>query len=222
MRRFFNYVPSDEALRRGKWTVIVLFVAVLLVAVWAVLWLAHENDILDERDRQSLSDREDLRRDLTAEQLAREALEQQIRGLGERPVVEPEDVPDDAQVVVVPGPKGDKGDRGDSCIEALGFNRCRGDQGQGGEDGSDGSDGQDGADSNVPGPVGPKGDLGPKGDKGDKGDAGERGPAGADGRGIQSVTCEGGQFVVTYTDGTSHPVAGSSCVAAPGNSGETP
>lgn len=204
MRRFYNYVPSDTALRRGKWTVMVLFIAVLFVAVWAVLWLAHENDILDERDRQSLSDREDLRRDLTAEQLAREALEQQIRDLGEKPVVEPEDVPDDAEVFVVPGPKGDKGDRGASCIEALGFNRCRGDEGQGGEDGADGQDGAPGAD-------GAKGERGEKGEKGDPGAPGADGAPGKDGApGTAqpgSYACPSGQYLEGFSIGADGTVS---------------
>lgn len=123
MRRTFNYVPSRTALRRGAMFLIALFVAVLLGSVWAVMWLANENETLDERDRQSLADRESLRHDLTAEQAAREALEQQIRGLGEKPVLEPEDVPPEADVIVVPGPRGD---RGKSCIEEIGYPRCRG------------------------------------------------------------------------------------------------
>lgn len=220
MRRVFNYVPSDEALRRGKWTVIVLFVAVLLVAVWAVLWLAHENDILDERDRQSLSDREDLRRDLNAEQAAREALEEQIRQLGERPVVEPEDVPDDAQVVIVPGP------RGPSCIEAIGYARCRGDRGPGGREGDAGTPGRPGEPgaTGATGQPGAKGDRGDVGPKGDTGPQGERGPAGAPGTAQPgSYACPSGQYVEGFSVGADGAVS-LTCQPAPvfpGNPGGT-
>lgn len=209
MRRIANYVPSKATLRRGAALLITLLVAVLLGSVWAVLWLANENDTLNERDRQSLADREDLRNDLTAEQAAREALEQQIRGLGEKPVLDPEDVPADTDVIVVPGPRGDKGERGESCIEEIGYPRCRGAAGDDGSSGTPGEAGQDGAD----------GAPGPKGDKGDPGVDGKDGTNGTDGRGIANLQCgDDGRWTVTYTDGTTADAG--LCRVAPGNSGE--
>lgn len=210
MRRIFNYVPSKAALRRGAAFLIALFVAVLLGSVWAVLWLANENDTLDERDRQSLSDREDLRRDLTAEQAAREALEQQIRSLGEKPVLEPEDVPPDTDVFVVPGPKGDKGDRGESCIEEIGLQPCRGDRGR---PGGEGQDGTDGSDSTIPGPAGKDGKDGADGRDGVDGRDGK------DGRGITDAQCgENGRWTLWWTDGTTSD--GGPCIFTPGNPNE--
>lgn len=206
MRRFFNYVPSKAALRRGAAFLIALFVAVLLGSVWAVLWLANENDTLDERDRQSLADREELRRDLTAEQAAREALEQQIRSLGEKPVLDPEDVPPDTDVIVVPGPKGD---RGESCIEEIGYPRCRGTAGDDGSNGTSGADGEDGAD----------GAPGPKGDPGPAGADGKDGVDGQDGRGLEDAQCgDDGRWILTWTDGTTSD--GGSCRIGPGNPNE--
>lgn len=190
MRRFFNYVPSKTALRRGAAFLIALFVAVLLGSVWAVLWLANENDTLDERDRQSLTDREELRRDLTAEQAAREALEQQIRSLGEKPVLEPEDVPPDTDVIVVPGPKGE---RGESCIEEIGLQPCRGDEGRIGKPGSEGEPGE-------PGVPGTPGEPGPKGDKGEKGDTGGQGPKGDPGTAQPGTySCAAGEYMTGFS-----------------------
>lgn len=115
-------------------------------------------------------------------------------------------------IVVIPGPIGPRGERGPSCIEEIGFPRCRGTTGTEGDPGVPGSEGQPG----TPGSQGPQGDAGPKGD------TGERGPAGADGRGITSIGCDGGQFVVTYTDGTTQTIDGSTCLGAPNNPGGTP
>lgn len=199
-------VPSRRAIAVLAWIVIIV---VLLALVWLagrVVSLGEENRQFAERDEQSLEDRRTLADRLDREEAALTALAEQLRQLGEQPVVEPTDPPDPGQIVVVPGPKGD---RGESCIEEIGYPRCRGAEGAEGSDGAAGLDGADGA-------PGPKGDTGERGPQGEQGPAG---PAGADGRGIQSVTCEGGQFVVTYTDGTTQTVAGSSCVG-PGNPNE--
>lgn len=95
--------------------------------------------------------------------------------------------------------------------------------GQDGTNGTDGSDGADGADGKT-GPRGPgcveelgldqcRGPAGPKGE--DSTVPGPAGQDGAPGRGVATMTCdpESQTFVVTYTDGTSEPVAGSDCVA---------
>lgn len=63
---------------------------------------------------------------------------------------------------------------------------------------------------------GPSGDTG---NTGPEGPAGKDGAPGADGRGVQTITCAGGQVVVTYTDGTTQTVDGWPC-GGPGNSGD--
>lgn len=173
MRRLFNYAPSERALRRGKWAMLALGTAVLVLAMWAVLWLAHQNAILNDRDADSIRDRSSLREDLEAEAIAREALEEQVRLLGEDPIVKPEDLPDvdGGEVVVIPGPPGRDGRDGAD--------------GRNGRDGQDGGVGRPGGEG-APGPVGPRGPScmealslaeckGPKGDKGDPGASGRDG-----------------------------------------------
>lgn len=216
MRSIFNYVPSKAVLRRGAMAMVALFVAVLLGSLWAVLWLAKENDVLDERDRQSLSDRAQLREDLTAEQAAREALEQQIRSLGEKPVLDPDDVPTDSSVVVVPGPKGE---RGESCIEEVGYPRCRG---ASGSDGSSGSNGSDGA-TGPQGPAGPEGPAGANGKDGAPGADGADGRDGKDGTAVPgSYLCGDGEVQRGFVIAEDGSVTYECTPLSPGNPGDTP
>lgn len=88
----------------------------------------------------------------------------------------------------VPGPKG---------IDATGIPGADGADGTPGANGVDatGAPGAPGADSTIPGPPGPQG------------------PAGPAGRGVASMTCDGGSLVVTYSDGTTATVTGSSVCA---------
>lgn len=190
-------------LRHLRWIAIAVGFALMGVLLAVALNQGADNadSIGTERDR-----RERVEQKLAEQEAAAAVLAEQLRQLGQQPAVEPEDPPAPGQIIPIPGPKGD---RGESCIEEIGYPRCRGAAGDDGSSGTPGAAGQDGTD----GAPGPKGD---KGDTGERGPEGPAGPAGSDGRGIQSVTCEGGQFVVTYTDGTSQPVAGSSC-AGPGN-----
>lgn len=92
------------------------------------------------------------------------------------------------------GPQGDTGrpPTSEEIAQAVqnycaAHNDCRGPQGPAGPPGDDGSQGQAG----EAGPPGPKG---------------EPGEPGTDGRGIQSVSCDGTTGVVTYTDGATQSV----------------
>lgn len=166
---------TEKATRYTVASVVVLAVAVLVLCIWAVMWLSHENARFEERDRESLSDRRALRERLDKDEAAIQALNEQLRQLGEKPVVQPEDVPQGTDVVVIPGPKGD---RGPSCIEELGYPRCRGDEGASGSDGRPGMPGRDGAN----GADGEDGAPGPRGEPGAPGRDGRDGVDGVDGR----------------------------------------
>jgi len=124
------------------------------------------------------------------------------------------------------GPRGVPGDTGPS--------------GAAGTNGTDGTDGRgiasaaldgcelvltftDGTTRRL-GPIcGPKGEPGAEGATGPEGPEGPAGPPGPEGRGVTAVDCDPvtEQFVVTYTDGTQQPVAGSDCIA-PGPPISTP
>lgn len=100
------------------------------------------------------------------------ALISQVRSLGEKPVVNPGDIP------TVVGPRGAQGVQGPEGRPGVqgprgpqGPNGRPGTAGPAGPAGTDGSDGQPGADG-PPGPSGPQGAEGPKGDRGDQGPAG--------------------------------------------------
>ncbi len=126
-----------------------------------------------------------------------QALAEQVRLLGEKPVVEPDDPkPGAPGAPGLRGPIGPRGPRGASCVEELGLRTCRGPDGETGTTGTPGSDG-------VPGVAGKNGTDGKDGAPGPQGDPGPAGPAGADGRGVQSTFCgDDGRWLVTYTDGT--------------------
>lgn len=202
-------VPSRRAIAVLAWIVIIV---VLLALVWLagrVVSLGEENRQFAERDEQSLEDRRALADRLDREEAALLALAEQLRLLGEQPVVEPTDPPEPGNLVAIPGP------RGASCIEEIGYARCRGDRGRVGGDGSDGEPGSDGQDG-AAGPPGPPGPAGPPGERGPEGPAG---PAGADGRGLKDAQCGGdGRWVLSWTDGTTSD--GGVCRVAPGNPNE--
>lgn len=214
-------VPSRRANIVLAW---VLALALIVFGAWLigkVVTLGEENHHLEEQDRQSRADRAKLFDEVESDKVAIEALREQLKQLGEKPVVEPDDVPDGSRIVVVPGP------RGLSCIEDVGLTACRGPSGQPGKPGADGSDGVDGTDglNGQDGAPGAKGDPGPKGEKGDPG---ERGPAGADGApGTArpgSYACPSGQYLDGFTIGADGTVS-LSCQPVPtfpGNSGGQP
>lgn len=190
-------------------------VVAVLVGAWliaSVLQVAAGQRESRE-DRAHLADQvEALELQASANAAALEEANRRLRRAGQTPVTEP-DHPVDEPIVVIPGPQGDRGPRGFSCIEEIGYPRCRGTSGVDGNAGDPGSDGQDGA----PGPAGPQGPAGPAGPAGAPG---KDGVDGKDGRGVQSLSCEAGTVVVTYTDNTTHTVDGWSCLPpTPGNSG---
>lgn len=167
-------VPSRRVVIALAW---MAGIAALLFAGWLILQvssLAEENQRFEERDQQSLADREHLHDEVEAQQAALEALAEQLQELGEEPVVEPDEIPTESDVVVIPGP------RGFSCIEEIGYPRCRGAEGLPGSDGRAGADGRDGRDG-APGPAGPTGPAGPAGPQGERGPAGPQGEPGPQG-----------------------------------------
>lgn len=212
MKKLRPIKVSDSTVRRVWVFTVVLAAAVFLATFLALRYVASESKHFEEQDRQSRADREQIRELLAQEATARKALEEQLKQLGQQPVIEPDDVPEDAEVVVIPGEQGPKGDRGESCIEEIGYPRCRGAEGESGSDGADGAAGLDGAD-------GADGAPGPKGDKGDPGADGKDGVDGKDGRGIADLQCgPDGRWTVTYTDGTTGDAG--VCRVGPGNPNE--
>lgn len=86
-----------------------------------------------------------------------------------------------------------------------------GPQGERGFTGATGPTGRTG----PPGEIGPRGPLGPRGEPGEDstvpgpaGINGTNGLNGADGRGVQSMQCATGGWIITYTDGLTEPDAG--------------
>ena len=73
--------------------------------------------------------------------------------------------------------------------------------------------------ANSQGPEGPKGE---KGDQGEKGEAGTNGANGKDGRGVAGAKIDGGNLILTYTDGTAENlgrVEGATTVKVEGEAG---
>lgn len=168
-------------MHRIRWAAIGLGFAILGVLLAFVLD--------QQRDTSNAIDTERVRRERVEQQLseqltASEALAEQVRSLGERPVVEPSDVPT-GEVVVINGTDGQDGQPGQD-----GRPGTKGDPGTDGADGRPGADGADG-EPGPPGPPGPKGDAGEKGDPGAKGDPGTVTPG--------TYSCPDGQYVTTVT-----------------------
>lgn len=110
-----------------------------------------------------------LQDDLKEANKARNALVDQVRELGGKPVVGP---------AGKAGQKGDKGDPGNPGTNGInGQNGTDGKDGSNGADGTEGAAGKDGKDG-ATGPQGEKGDTGPKGDTGAQGPQGEKGADG--------------------------------------------
>lgn len=157
-----------------------------------------------------------------------QALEAQVKSLGEEPVVnvpQPGNLPEAIQGPAgipglqglpgepgppgpqgPPGPPGQRGPRGATGGRGpTGTIGSAGSPGPAGEPGPQGDPGPQG----EPGPQGPAGEpgaAGPPGPAGPAGPAGERGPQGPAGVGIANIVCDtvGQQitFTVTFTDGT--------------------
>lgn len=163
----------------GKVVAFALFVLALAAGVvWILDQLAADDD---ERARQQS--------EITALQAGLDEANDRLAEQGEPPVpvpsVEPGEVTQPPQIILgEPGPEGDRGPAG-----------VRGPQGRTG----------------PPGETGPRGPLGPRGEAGidgADGSNGSNGTNGADGRGIQSMQCATGGWIITYTDGISSPDIG--------------
>lgn len=87
-----------------------------------------------------------------------------------------------------------------------------------GERGPQGGEGPPGV-RGPQGRTGPPGEIGPPGPVGPRGPKGDVGAAGAQGRGIESMQCATGGWVITYTDGLGEPEGGP-CVGPPGPKGD--
>lgn len=186
-------VPSRRAVTVLAWFtgLVVLLLIVWLVA--KVTTFGEENRALQEQDRQSQADRAQLFKEVAGDKRDILALREQLRQLGEQPVVQPEDVPEDLGIAVIPGP------RGLSCIEEIGYPRCRGTQGQ-----NSTVPGPKGDDSTVPGPRGPGcveevGLDSCRGPSGKDGAAGTNGKDGVDGKDGRDGTAKPGTY--TCADG---------------------
>lgn len=133
---------------------------------------------------------------------------------GERGPRGPRGVPGPPGEVGPPGPPGAFGPEGErGRAGADGATGATGARGEAGQDGARGPQGERGAQ----GERGPAGPAGPAGDDGARGPTGPAGEPGAPGLGIQAVTCGGdGQWVITYTDGTTSTTSGP-CRATNGN-----
>jgi hypothetical protein len=142
---------------------------------------------------QFAADETELQRqatEITALQAGLDEANARLEAQGEEPVpvpeVEPGADPPAPQIIIgEPGPEGDRGPAG-----------VRGPQGRTG----------------PPGEIGPRGPVGPRGEHGEDskvpGPAGINGLNGADGRGIQSMQCAAGGWIIKYTDGLAAPDPG--------------
>lgn len=164
-------VPSRRVNIVLAWLAVLVALALGAWLVVKVASLGEENHQLVEQDRQSRADRAELFAEVKGDKRDIAALREQLRQLGEKPVVQPQGGPDDSGIVVVPGP------RGASCIEEIGYVRCRGAKGTAGGQGPAGRTGAVGA-TGAPGSQGPQGDAGPAGPQGPVGPTGPQGPKG--------------------------------------------
>jgi|GEM_PF-3957966 len=166
-------------------------IAVTLVTAIALISLAGVYIVLDnltdetahakERYTASAADRADLRQKV-------EILTKQVEGLGETPIVTPEQpLPPELRYVPVPGPRG---------LPGL--------------PGRDGADGE-----SITGEPGAAGATGAQGPAGPKGDTGPAGPAGADAPRISDVSCDGTTGVFTLSDGSEYRVKGMCAPSGP-------
>jgi len=129
-----------------------------------------------------------LQDDLRDANKARDALVEQVQGLGAKPVVG------------ATGKTGARGEPGKDGINGVnGTDGSNGKDGTNGSSGKDGSNGKDGADG-AAGKDGKDGADGAKGDKGDKGDTGADGPQGPAGKDGQ--TCPNGYSLGSAIVGT--------------------
>ena len=123
-------VPSRRAVTVLAWLVVI-------VVVLLVVWLVGRVVSLSDRVAESRSDRTDLRELVENQGAALDDANAKLVELGQAPVIQAEAPPSLPLVL--------QGRRGLSCVEALGFDLCRGPQGQKGDTGDRGKPGVDGA-----------------------------------------------------------------------------
>jgi hypothetical protein len=176
--------PPDE--RRKRWRDWIVVSVVLALVTIGVIDRANVNSEVDT-----------LRADVASARADATALADQVRSLGQRPVVEP-----------VPGAPGMQGERGPAG--SPGMNGTPGAAGPEGARGIDGKPGPTGPEG-PRGPEGAQGPEGPRGPAGERGEPGERGPIGETGAGGPAgPSCPTGESpaLVTYLVGGS----GTACV----------
>lgn len=198
-------VPTRRALLIGAWAVGLSAIALVVYLLVTVLSMTHA----DERDS---SDRADLRVEVTEQQKRADLLAQQVRSLGETPIVQPSTPAvkgePKSRYVPVPGPAGKDGANGLPGKSLPGLPGAPG-QSVVGPPGATGKDG-------ATGPAGPTGSAGKDGKDGGPGADGAPGSNGADGRGVTSLACSGAvapiTFTVTFSDGSSQDFSCGSAV----------
>lgn len=188
-----------------RWLLLAAGMLVLGVVVAVVIAeLAAVQDDVDESRR----DRADLRVIVAEQHAAATALAEQVRELGEEPVIDPGDPPPAAVNLpsterVIVGPRGPAGPPGRPGV---------GEQGEPGKPGADGESitGPQGeAGASITGPPGMDGKDGAAGTPGAPGADGKDGAPGKDGRGVASVACTSPfetTWTYTYTDGSTQIV----------------
>lgn len=190
-------VPSRRAIVVFAW---LLAAAVLLALVWLsarVTTLTQESHDADERSAQSAADRADLRHLLEQQAAALDDANAKLVELGQAPVEQPEIPPAPSSPLQGPpgpqGPVGPGGPRGPSCVEELGYPKCRGDQGAAGTAGTQGQQGDQG-------PAGKDGVDGKDGAQGPQGEPGPAGPPGPAGTALPGTySCPAGEVLTGFT-----------------------
>lgn len=185
--------------------------------VLVVAWIVHQVGNLTTEAQAGRNERAAVRAELEQTQADSQALAEQVRSLGEEPVVEPDpdgaDKPLQERFVPVPGPRGRDGDAGRPGRDGAPGESITGPAGPAGKDGASvtGPAGADGA----PGKDGEQGPAGPAGPAGKDGRDGTEGQPGKDGRSITSVSCPEQDWVITYSDGTTDTVTGPCRLVSP-------
>lgn len=162
-------------------------VALSIVAIITVLSATSIYLVLDRfTDRLATAEhaaRENRTR-LDDQQLTSTVLAQQLRALGEEPVIEPADPPS-IRTIPLPGRPGADGRDGTN--------------GRPGRDGKSGQPGQAGP-TGATGEAGAKGDQGPAGPQGDRGPEGPTGPQGPPGTAQPGTySCPDGEYLRGFT-----------------------
>lgn len=155
-----------------RWFAVVVFMVALSLGVAMALNAATETT---NKLNSSIADSTSLRAELKQQQAATQALADQVKSLGQTPIVTPSTPPPvNIRYVPIPGPAGPAGPMAPPA-----------------KDGKNGAPGAPGANSTVPGPPGK--------------DSTVPGPAGTNGKDAPTVTdvkCDGTTGVFTFSDGS--------------------